>query len=142
MSNTQTILEAVSYPELHKHTVVLSKAALDYYLWVHLDADVVRDCMLYEYLEQRNGQFVPANPFAFDREGTCWVKVHTSFINKEAGLHVYRFNLVNKSTDDVFSLYVGYVMQDNCPDKPYVYMKRDVKEECSDDEHIIQQQIV
>ena len=41
----------------------------------------------------------------------------------------YKLMMVDRCTDTDFSLYISYFIQDNNPEKPYVYMHKDTSEE-------------
>ncbi len=51
-----------------------------------------------------------------------WLKIPTSVLDLSAGSKVYRVDLVTKCSEDSITLYFGYVIQDDNPDKSYVYM--------------------
>ena len=47
------------------------------------------------------------------------------YLNLKSGKHTYRLMFVERYTDTDFSLYFSYIIQDDSPEKPYVYMKED-----------------
>lgn len=54
-----------------------------------------------------------------------WVDAKSSGLNTVAGYHKYRLSLIDATTDIVTFLYFGYQIQDDNPDKPYIYMNRE-----------------
>lgn len=55
-------------------------------------------------------------------QDNIWLKVPTELLDTTAGKKVYKIQLKHKSLDDTMSLYFGYNIQDDEPDKSYVYM--------------------
>ena len=69
-----------------------------------------------------------------------WIRIDSCILDTSIGQHTYRFQFINRETDDVYSLYLSYIIQDDNPDRPYVYMNE--KEGESDGICNICQQIV
>ena len=55
-------------------------------------------------------------------QDNIWLKVPTELLDTTAGKKVYKIHLKHKCLDDTMSLYFGYNIQDDEPDKSYVYM--------------------
>lgn len=54
----------------------------------------------------------------------CWMRIDLTLLNTEIGLHVYKFLFTNSITSEEVSLYLAYSIQNDNPDKPYIYMDR------------------
>lgn len=119
-----TSLEACKYDDLPKYTKVFHKSTLNYHLWIYLNPDDVRDTYFIKGLEiGPEADNSTIFPDTFVRDSQCWIRVNTGFLNNKIGKHTLRLFFVNRYTDTDFSLYVSYYIQDDNPDKPYVYMK-------------------
>lgn len=57
--------------------------------------------------------------------GTCWVNIPTSVLKTDVGFHKYQFEFVDCVTLDTLHLYCAYTIQDDNPEKPYIYMNEE-----------------
>ena len=62
--------------------------------------------------------------YTYDALEHPWVDVSVSNLNLAAGLHTYTLEFINAATGDSFYQYFNYVIQDDNPEKPYIYMSR------------------
>lgn len=116
-------LDACAYNDLAKHTKVFNSNAVDYHLWIYLNPEDVRDtyfCGAEEIGPNANNATI--FPDTFTRESQCWIRVNRGWINNGIGKHTIKLTFVDRYTDTDFSLYVSYYIQNDNPDKPYVYM--------------------
>lgn len=58
-----------------------------------------------------------------------WVDIKSSALNMNPGHHVYKLHFVNRYTEVCSNLFFAYTVQQDNPDKPYIYMKRNAEEE-------------
>lgn len=124
-------LSAVVKQELPQNTPVFNSGDFEYYLWVQVPKIIARDFSLYEIHEQCEPyKCINLSYFCYHESGRKWYRLLSDKLNKEVGLHVYRMLFVNRYTNDVMSLYFAYVLQNDDPKKPYVYMERDGKCGC------------
>lgn len=125
-----TQLQSCIYKDLPKHSKVFNKDTLNYHLWIYLNPEDVRDAYFIRAEEIGvNADNSTIFPDTFVRESQCWIRVNTSCINQSVGKHTLRFYFVDRYTDTDFSLYASYYIQDDNPDKPYVYMPQEDKED-------------
>lgn len=118
-----TSLNASTYEELSNNIKVFNSATTNYHLWIYLNAEDVRDAYFIGAKEiGHNADNLKIFPDTFVRESTCWIRVNFGYLGNKVGKHIIKLDFVNRYTDDDFSLYVGYYLQNNNPDKPYVYM--------------------
>lgn len=119
------MLEACSYEDLCKHSKVFNKSALNYHLWIYMDPETVREAYFVEAKEigphADNSKLFPDT---FVRESQCWIRANMEYLDLRPGKHTIQLQMVNRFTDTDFSLYASYFIQDDNPDKPYVYMKK------------------
>ena len=117
-------LTSCKYSDLPKYSTVINVNEMDYFLWVYLNPEYVRDAYFLEAAELTNEEPVITFPDTFTRPSTSWIRMKTDNLNKKPGLHIYKFKFVVPSTDETFSLYANYVIQRSDVEKPYIYMKR------------------
>lgn len=118
------MLEACRYEDIAKHSKVFNLSTLDYHLWIYLNPEYVRDTYFIKSEEigpSANNSTI--FPDTFKRDSQCWIRANLGYLNLNPGKHTYRLFFVNRYTDTDFSLYVSYYIQDDNPDKPYVYVK-------------------
>ena len=108
---------------------VLNKQTLNAFVYIEIPAYIAQDCVLYEVSEicpefvaiPNYGEFISIH----SDKNYPWLDVNSDYLNQSIGMHVYELGYVNTDTDVTFSLYFSYIMQDNDPNKPYIYMQRE-----------------
>lgn len=126
ISDKIMILNACSYNDLAKNSKVFNTSEIEYHLWIYMNPEDVREASFleaYEVSPEIHDSDVHTS--IFERESTCWIRAVTRSLNLNPGKHTYKLKMVNKFTDTDFSLYVSYYIQDDNPDKPYVYMNKE-----------------
>lgn len=120
-------LVAAAYEDISKNSRVLNLAELDYFLYVKLEPPLTSEWYLYRIEEkQKDGTLKQLHfPSTVRKESPTWLKFTTDFINKEIGMHTYKVTFVDTVTDVLVSLWFAYIIQNDNPDKPYVYMNRE-----------------
>lgn len=118
-------LNLYTIEDVFKDVRVLSKQTLEYFLYVKIPEGLAHGCLLADIVNILDNSHVDiVNSVQRDGERP-WIRIHTSALDTSVGQHTYRFQLVNRFTDDAFSLYISYIIQDNDVDKSYVYMRKD-----------------
>lgn len=126
LSDNVITLQACNYQDLPKYTKVFNTEQLEYHLWIYLNPEDVRGCYFDKAEEVGiDPALLHTYPDTFVRESECWIRVNMGYIDKGIGKHTLRLQFVEKATSTDFSLYVSFYIQDDHPDKPYVYMKKD-----------------
>ena len=119
-----TQLNACEYKDIVSNTPVFNKDQVDYFVWILVDADILRRCTLYQVDEITDKGPRPANPAAIVPDLNCWLRGTFPLMNGEVGQHIYKLMFVEPATDTSFSLYISYIIQDKNANKPYIYMDR------------------
>lgn len=57
-------------------------------------------------------------------ENNPWIDISTEAMNLSAGSHLYQFAFRDTRFGEMMYLYLYYNLQDDNPDKPYIYMDR------------------
>ena len=128
MKYPENNLEACFYNQLPTYTPVFNLSTIEHFMWVHLPSICIERCgTLFEISEIVDGKSVEVNIYStITREGNKpWLRLLSSSLNLSTGQHIYKLSFIDKHTDDVFSLYISYIIQNDNPDKPYIYMNRD-----------------
>ena len=118
-------LTSCKYSDLSKYSTVMNVNEMEYFLWVYLNPEYVRDAYFLGANVVTDDTPVITFTDTFTRPSTSWIRMKTDNLNKKPGLHIYRFQFVIPSTNEVFSIYANYIIQRSDVDKPYIYMKRD-----------------
>lgn len=129
----EMILDAVAYKDLAKHSKVFNTRAVEYHLWIYLNPQDVHEAYFIGAEEvgptADNSKIFPDT---FVRMSQCWIRVNRGWISDKPGKHTIKLSFVDRYTDDDFSLYVSYYMQNDNPEKPYVYIEKAAEEPYKD----------
>lgn len=106
---------------------ILNKQRLEEFIWISIPTLIARTCYLYDVQEVCPKYRAIENYVEiFEiRDKYPWIKVKSSGLNQSIGTHVYALDYVNPSTNDTMSIYFAYIIQDDNPEKPYIYMNRE-----------------
>lgn len=123
-----TTLQSCSYDNLAKNCKVFNLSTLNYHLWIYLNPEDVRDAYFDKGEEIGKGaDNSKIFKDTFVRDGQCWIRANMDFLNLTTGKHTYRLSFIDRYTDTDFSLYISYIIQNDDPERPYVYMKEEEK---------------
>lgn len=100
---------------------------VEYYLYVHIPHDFCLEYKLFQ-IDEVSPQAKKCDliSYIYQECGKPWIRIPTSFIDLSIGLHVYRLSFVNKYTNDIVSIYFGYILQNDDPYKSYIYMNENI----------------
>lgn len=65
-----------------------------------------------------------------------WVDIPTENLNRINGKHVYKLSFMNERTNNYINVYISYIIQDDNPQKDYIYMSNRYTEDDEDKESI------
>lgn len=119
--NVQKII-ASRPADVVKNTIILNKDQLEDIMHVYISPEIARDFKMFEIHELTDSGLVELDIPENVKMMRNWVDINMSALNQKSGQHSYRISLFNKSANTVVSLYFSYIIQDDNPDKPYVYM--------------------
>ena len=119
-------LVASSHENIARNCKVFNINELDYFLWVKIEPPLSSSYYLYKIEEvKQDGLHEVMFKNMFVRESPTWMKIAKDYLNLDIGQHAYKMSFVNTETDILVSLYFSYIIQNDNPDKPYVYMNRE-----------------
>lgn len=115
------VLELRPHNRVFDDVHVFNKKEIEYFLYMHIPEELSRDSNLVEVkcvdtCEVLDHELIQRH---------CkkpWIRIESRLLDTSVGQHTYRFVFINTATDDVYSLYISYIIQDDNPDKPYIYM--------------------
>lgn len=122
--NPNLYLETIYRDKISSVNKVFRRSEFDSigYLPIHLNIDV-RD---YKFVS-----IYSLNPMNFrlfkEEYNMClcraWIDVPVTSLDLSIGYHLYTVQLVNIHTNDIANLYFSYTIQNDEPEKPYLYLK-------------------
>ena len=117
--------------DLSSVTEVINRYMFEFYVYVQMPNSISYNHFSLFELEEigEHEHFVcPLQNVEF--LGGPWYRITSSALNMHPGQHIYRMHMVNNNTDDVISVLFSYILQDDHPDRPYIYMDPDKREAC------------
>ena len=121
-------LNACSFNELQHHTKIFNISTIEYFLWIRLPIHQIRDCELFQVDEcqPKKRELCWLNFIERDHQKP-WLRITFGILSKDVGMHIYKLSFINKYTNDVVPVYFSYIIQNDNPEKSYIYMR---DEEC------------
>lgn len=102
------------------HTKVFNVNLFGPTLHVHLPLLVCKDFRLMGVYE--NDVNCPVGHYEYNNGR--WIDIPVDCLNLDTGYHQYLVEFINNVTADTLYLYFSYMIQNDDPDKPYIYMNR------------------
>lgn len=117
------VVQACDFDDLYKYGKTFNLQNFGPELHVKLVQNIYRDFRLYNIYNVDTCDEISKY---FHREETMhpWVDIAVDLLDLSIGLHTYKIEFVNSITGDVYYQYFSYTIQDDSPDKPYIYMNR------------------
>lgn len=112
------------------NTKVLNKQTLNAFIYIEIPPKIAQNCALigvseivpkFKRLEDYAETFIPQDNYP-------WVRVQSDKLNVTPGMHVYDLEYVDTFSNATMSLYFAYILQDDDPEKLYIYMTRQEEE--------------
>lgn len=120
-----SLLTACEYDTINIHTKIFNKDALSSGVWVNLPA-YVSSLALSKIIDISNQKY---EEIAFDASTIIqdyphpWVRIDTGILDLVSGMHIYKLVFESIPSNGVEeSVYIAYIIQDDNPETPYVYM--------------------
>lgn len=114
-------LKASSYPELISNRRVFNLGEVN---------DILEVCFphgiksIYEITHISNPEYEVDISIYIKPTCSCWKQIMKEGLCLTPGQHDYRVKYYDSVIRTTRYMYFGYIIQDNNPDKPYVYMSR------------------
>lgn len=128
MANTCTMFEACSYRDIPKHTPVVNLSDITHKVYIHLSDSSCSHLKLFQI------DSVLPNTGECDildkviREcNRPWLCISSNYLDLSEGQHIYKLYLIDIYTHDIYHYYVSFIIQNDDPEKPFIYMNRGTK---------------
>lgn len=126
-----TVIQSSKLDKLPLHTKIYNAKDFSETVCVKLPPEMPRDMTLTGLYNLYASEEVDFNDFVTRDENRPWVDIQSSILDITAGQHVYRMTFSKELCKLYATCWFSYIIQDNNPDKPYIYMKRDEDSEDS-----------
>lgn len=118
-------IDSCTYDKLAATTRVFNIEEFEYFLYVKVDPSIAKCFEMYQLDDITDAAKPVCHKLLWEHtKHSIWYKFKSGMLNKDPGYHVYRMHMVNTCTNDVLSLYFGYTVQTNTPERPYYYMEK------------------
>lgn len=112
---------ACDYTEVPQNSPIYNTKELEDVFWVKLPA--ITSNFLLDSLDQIQPATNPVSALPEIMKENIWLRIPTSLLDTTVGNKIYKVGLSHKCLEDTMTVYFGYTIQNDDPDKPYVYMK-------------------
>lgn len=117
-------LRACKHSDLPKHTKVINKSELPYFFWIRIPSEIAKRFELYKLEEvgrcETEIKYLGSLSQEFRRP---WIRIVANILDVDPGQHIYKMSFVDKMSDDIAYVFFSYILQDDNPEKPYIYMR-------------------
>ena len=114
------------------YTKVINKNSVPYYMIVELPLFTKYELRFVAMSEDTSEELTEV-PLSYIQSTNChpYIDILSEGLNTEVGQHDYMLRYVDCFTGDIVPLYFSYIIQDDNPNKPYIYM--DKERECMEE---------
>ena len=120
-----TVIQSSKLSDLPLHTVIYNAKDFSEIVCVKLPPQMPRDMQLIEIYNLNSSEDLDFADFVTRDENRPWIDIQSSILDVSAGQHTYRMTFAKEDVKLTATCWFSYIIQDNNPDKPYIYMKRD-----------------
>lgn len=120
------ILDAVPYAKLPSHTPIINLNQFNEVIHIHLPESNCNNIRLNE-VHTILPKSVKIDEYLSDvvrLENKPWIDINTSWLDLTVGHHIYKLVFRDSLLNESVTLYFGYIVQQDNPEQPYVYMDR------------------
>ena len=115
------IIPVVDYTELSCNRKVINRSNMPPIVHINLPDYVVNNHYILNTISEVDSDESLSFDCCFP---TPWIDIMSSNLNCSSGMHTYRLTFLDSQNSDVLYMYFSYIIQDDNPDTPYIYMKR------------------
>ena len=120
-----TVIQASLISKLPSHTAVYNAKDINDIICVKFPLMVPRDYQLASIYDLNSDKELDFDDFVTRDENRPWIDINSSILDLTPGQHVYRMILSKPDSRLTATCWFSYIIQDNFPETPYIYMKRD-----------------
>lgn len=116
------VFNLVPYDEAIRNALYLNKQTLGEKFYCKIPLDMAHAVEFVSVCE------IAHDPIAAESitvsDNNPWIDISTDAMNLSVGPHMYQFSFRNTRFGEMMYLYLYYNLQDDNPEKPYIYMDR------------------
>ena len=127
-----TVIQSSQLSEMPLHTKIYNSKDFSEVVCVKLPPQMPRDMDLTEIYNLNASEDVDFADKTTRDEHRPWVDISSDILDLSAGQHTYRMTFQKPECKLKATCWFSYIIQDNNPEKPYIYMNRDEDKEDSD----------
>ena len=116
------VFTLATYDDAIRNALFLNKQTLGEKFYCRIPSEQFHDTELVSICEIGHDN-IPAESFS-TAENNPWIDINAAAMNLTAGPHMYQFKFRNTRFGEIMYLYLYYNLQDDNPEKPYIYMNR------------------
>lgn len=120
-----TVIQSSTLSKLPLNTVMYNALDFSETVCVKLPPEMPRDFDLIEILDMTTEKPVDFRDFVLRDEHRPWIDIESKILDTTAGQHIYRMTFAKEDSRLNATCWFSYIIQDNNPEKPYIYMSRD-----------------
>ena len=120
-----TVIQSCQLSKLPSNTEMYNALDFSDIVCVKLPPELPRDMVLTEILNMQTSKPIDFGDYVTRDENRPWIDIETKILDVTAGQHIYRLTFQKEGLKLNATCWFSYIIQDNNPEKPYIYMKRD-----------------
>lgn len=119
-----TVIQASQLSDLPLNTKIYNSKDFDEIVCVKLPPQMPRDMDLIEIYNLNASEDVDFADQVTRDEHRPWIDISSSILDQTPGQHVYRMTFSKPECKLHATCWFSYIIQENNPEKPYIYMDR------------------
>lgn len=119
-----TVIQSCRLPDLPLNTIIYNKKDFSEVVCVKLPPQLPREMQLVEIYNLNSGEELDFTDFATRDNNRPWIDIQSSILDTTVGQHTYRMTFAQEEVKLSATCWFSYIIQDNNPEKPYIYMDR------------------
>lgn len=120
-----TVIQSCQLSDLPLHTRIYNSKDFDDIVCVKLPPQMPRDMDLTEIYNLNASEDVDFADKTTRDEHRPWIDISSDILDLTAGQHTYRMTFQKPDCKLKATCWFCYIIQENNPEKPYIYMTRD-----------------
>lgn len=119
-----TVIQSSQLSDLPLNTRIYNSKDFDEIVCIKLPPELPRDMSLAEIYNLNASEDVDFADKVTRDEHKPWIDIDSSILDLTAGQHTYRLTFKKVDWKLTATCWFSYIIQDNNPEKPYIYMNR------------------
>lgn len=124
-----TVIQSSQLSDLPLNTRIYNSKDFDEIVCIKLPPELPRDMSLAEIYNLNASEDVDFADNVTRDEHKPWIDIDSSILDLTAGQHTYRLTFKKVDWKLTATCWFSYIIQDNNPEKPYIYMDREENSE-------------